>query len=248
MSQQFGKEKTSDDRELCKPLIDEEIQSILNIKKVFERPFEKVKAFLYEVDSGCRHGHYAKVIQSDNNSEYVKELLGHPIQRAAGMCESPLRLLRQAAVHYPVIRSFLVSIYSTIASSKLIEQIDAGFCSEFLKDVINCKSLCDLFVESAPDDEPIEELSTLSCDDEDTETALQVKYADTICEYEKNWNKTLSLHAVRVNVSYWRKNVTMFNYYDEKFSSDILTDLKDYLLQNDPGVIHKLLYAYAGQF
>ena len=108
LSEQVGKEKTSDGRpkswkcnELCKAFTDEEIQNILNIKKVFERPLEEVRAFLYEMDSGCQHGHYAKVIQSSDNSEYVKELLGHPIQCAAGMCESPLRLLRQAAVHHP---------------------------------------------------------------------------------------------------------------------------------------------------
>ena len=34
----------------------------------------------------------------------------------------------------------------------------------------------------------------------------------------------------------------MFNFHDEKFSSDIWNDLKYYLIQNDPGVGDKLLY------
>ena len=140
----------------------------------------------------------------------------------------------------------LVYTYGTIASSKLIEQINAGFRSgniEFLKDVINCKSLCDLFAESAPDDEPIEKSSTPFCDDEDTETALQVNYADTICEYEKKLEQDPEFACCLCERLLLRKNVTMFSYHDEKFSSDIWTDLKDCLLQNDPGVIHKSLYA-----
>ena len=59
LSEQVGKEKTRmivlrrKCNELCKALTDEEIQNILNIKKVFERPLEEVRAFLYEVYSGC---------------------------------------------------------------------------------------------------------------------------------------------------------------------------------------------------
>ena len=95
LSEPVGKEKTSDDHpknwkcnELCKALTDEEIQNILNIKKVFQRPLEEVRAFLYEVNSGSQHGHYAKVIQNSDNSEYVKELLGHPMQRAFGTSDA----------------------------------------------------------------------------------------------------------------------------------------------------------------
>jgi len=81
----------------------------MNIKTVFERPLEEVRAFLHEINLGCPHGHYTKVIQSENHDdkgEYSKQemgLMGHPIQCAAGMCQGPLRLLRQAAVHHPII-------------------------------------------------------------------------------------------------------------------------------------------------
>jgi len=84
---------------LCNALTDQEIVEIMNIKTVFERPLEEVRAFLHEIDSGCPLGHYTKVIQNeshDNKGEYTEqemELMGHPIQCAAGMCQSPLRLL-----------------------------------------------------------------------------------------------------------------------------------------------------------
>jgi len=68
LSEQVGEEKTSDDRpkswkcsKLCKALTDQEIGEIMNIKKVFERPLEEVRAFLHEIDFGCPHGHYTKV-------------------------------------------------------------------------------------------------------------------------------------------------------------------------------------------
>ena len=73
---------------LCKTLTDEEINEILNIKTVFERSLEEVRAFLHEINSGCEHGHYTKLKQAESDSnkdgECVvtthneKELLGHP--------------------------------------------------------------------------------------------------------------------------------------------------------------------------
>jgi len=60
---------------------------------VFDRPLEEIRAFLHEIDSGCPHGHYTKLVQShDNNAECIeeeKELMGHRIQCAAGNCVGP---------------------------------------------------------------------------------------------------------------------------------------------------------------
>ena len=39
-----------------------------------------------------------------------------------------------------------------------------------------------------------------------------------------------------------RKNLTMFKFHNERFSSDIWNDFKYYLIQNNPGVGDKLLY------
>ena len=96
-----------------------------------------------------------------------KEVMGHSIQCAAGMRKSPLRLLRQATVHHPVIRNLLINIYNARANSKLIDQIDTGFCSgntEDVKEAIKCEKLPDLSVEKVPDDESSEVSSTPSCD------------------------------------------------------------------------------------
>ena len=81
-----------------------------------------------------------------------KGIMRHPIQCAAGMCKSPLRLLRQAAVHHPVIQNLLVNIHNAPASSKFIDQIDTGFCSgniEGVKEAIKCEILCDLLIEKS---------------------------------------------------------------------------------------------------
>ena len=204
---------------------------------------EEVKAFLHEIDTGCEHGHYTK-LQSNDEGEWEKELLGHPIQCAAGNCKSCLRLLRQTAVHFPKVRNLLVKIYSACASSKLIYEIDAAFGAgniKGIKEAIKCENLCDLLLQSTAGDKSAEE-STPFGDEENTETALQVKHADTICEYEKKLEQDPEFACCSCERLLLRKNLTMFKFHDEKFSSDIWNDLKYYLIQNDPGVGDKLLY------
>ena len=162
------------------------------------------KSFLHEIDAGCQHGHYTKVVQSDSHGECIKEekeLMGHPFQCTTGNCESPLRLLRQAAVHHPVIRNLLGNIYTACASSNFIDKIDTGFCSgciDGVKEAIKCDNLSDLLIKSVPDNESSEASSTPSCD-EANEAALQVKYANTVCEYEKNSRMIPRLRVAHVN-------------------------------------------------
>jgi len=82
--------------ELYKTLTNQEIDKILTIKKVYERPLEEIWTFLHEIDAGCQHTHYTKVVQSENHGECIKEereFMGHPIQCTTGNCESPLWLL-----------------------------------------------------------------------------------------------------------------------------------------------------------
>ena len=42
-------------------------------KKVFERPLEEIRAFLHEIDFGCQHGHFDKVISHDSDGECIQE-------------------------------------------------------------------------------------------------------------------------------------------------------------------------------
>ena len=76
-------------------------------------------------------------------------------------------------------------IYSACASSKLIYEIDAAFGAgniKGIKEAIKCENLCNLLLQSTAGDKSAEE-STPFGDEENTETALQVKHADAICEY-----------------------------------------------------------------
>ena len=139
LAEEIGISKTSDDRpkswrcsEFCKQLTNEEINEILQIKLVFERPLEEVRAFLQDLDCGCQHDHCKKKIlidgladdDGDTTRVEVQNMLGHPLQCASGDCNSRLRLLRQAAVHHPVICNLLVKIYSAKRSSDLVHLID----------------------------------------------------------------------------------------------------------------------------
>jgi len=63
LSDSCGDEKSIDGRpkswkccDMCKSATSEEVAEILEIKQVFERSLEDVRAFLEQIDSGCKHG------------------------------------------------------------------------------------------------------------------------------------------------------------------------------------------------
>ena len=75
------------------------------------------------LDDGCDYGHYYKFsdrlvdTEEDKGSDESSELnplvkkKGHPFPCASGCCTSWLRILRAAAVYYPVLRTLLSNIY-----------------------------------------------------------------------------------------------------------------------------------------
>ena len=69
-----------------------------------------------------------------------------------------------------------------------------------------------------------------------------MKYANTICEYEKKLLDDPEFACCSCERLHLKINVTTFKFYDEKFSSQICKDIKDYLVQNDPNVVNKSLY------
>ena len=106
----------------CKPLSDNEVKSILNLREAFELPLEDVRHALATCDNGCPNGHYTKLIN------FVPfPCKGHPIVCYLDSgCTSQLRILRAASTHFPVLRHFLHQVTVAIASHKCIYEIDAA--------------------------------------------------------------------------------------------------------------------------
>ena len=106
----------------CKIVTDIEVNAILTLKAVFEKPIQEVRHALDKCDDGCPNGHYSKVSSVG--------LKGYPLVCSidGGGCLSKLRLLRAASTHFPVLRQFLHEVYSAIRSHICVFQIDQALC------------------------------------------------------------------------------------------------------------------------
>ena len=83
----------------CKHLTTEEKQRIVHLKSMFAS-LCTLRQALGAVDSSCQNGHHTcKATGVD--------LAGHPLMCTIAGCESKLRTLRAAALHYPVLLTLL---------------------------------------------------------------------------------------------------------------------------------------------
>ena len=107
----------------CKTFDNEDRQIIIDLKNDFsDDSIESVRDVLQTVDDGCDHGHYCKFSDRlvDTEEEMSdespgvnppEEKKGHPLPCSLDCCTSRLRILRAAAVHYPILRTLLTNIY-----------------------------------------------------------------------------------------------------------------------------------------
>ena len=83
---------------------------ICNAKSLFDRPAQEVHEGLENVDIGC--------------SSCRCEQMGHPLPCTIGGCESLLRTIRSACVHYPHLLTFLSLIYAAMRHHREILDLD----------------------------------------------------------------------------------------------------------------------------
>ena len=112
---------------MCKEFTNEQKKMVINLKNWFDDSVEVIRPMLEHVDDGCGQPHYCKSCYVESSA--VKELMGHPMHCASGSCDSQLRLLRAAAVHYPALRTLLNYVYHAKRSSALINKIESDLSS-----------------------------------------------------------------------------------------------------------------------
>ena len=100
---------------LCRSVTDEDVQVILEVKEAFGKPVPKIREELHGIDANCPHVHHVKTNKMDEDSDDMacieQNKLGHPFPCSSGMCDSKLRILRSASVHYPALRKMLYGVY-----------------------------------------------------------------------------------------------------------------------------------------
>ena len=140
----------------CRTFDSEDRQIIIDLKNEFcDDSIENVRDVLQTVDDGCDHGHYCKFSDrlvdteeedSDESSGLIppEEKKGHPLPCSLDCCTSRLRILRAAAVHYPVLRTLLSNIYRARRSHYGIRDILSEGSISPLKSILKIQELSGL--------------------------------------------------------------------------------------------------------
>ena len=107
----------------CRLLTSGEIEAVLGTKLLFQKTMEDLRAGLDNLDSGCSYVHHDVTLKSSSDLRF-SEFGGHPICCEFPTCSSPLRVIRSAAPHYPVLRGFLCRLYAAYKKHKDTKAID----------------------------------------------------------------------------------------------------------------------------
>ena len=211
----------------CRTFDSEDKQIIIDLKNEFsDDSIEDVRDVLQTVDDGCDHGHYCKFSDrlvdteeeaSDESSGLnpPEEKKGHPLPCSSDCCTSRLRILRAAAVHYPVLRTMLSNIYRTRRSHNGIRDIESGLSEgsiSSLKNILKVQDLSELLDEEDSSTTGAESFST-------SESHLEVEFAAIIEAFYAILKEDPEFTCCSCERLLMNKVLTGFNFTTEKFKS-----------------------------
>ncbi len=181
----------------CRQVSDSEFKTIAHLHDMFGEDIQVLRDRLNALHT-CPHVHTC--IQEwevpfnpemPNYEHVVKERMGHPLacHLFGSECNNPLRILRNALVHYPALFKLQNQVYAAIRASKLIEQIDAGIKNHDHQLLLEA---CQLTFEKLFDHKCDEPQADQASNELDTpfrvkhlEALLVSRYASLIQEYDK---------------------------------------------------------------
>lgn len=176
---------------------------------------------------------------------------GHPLPCSSGMCNSKLRALRAASVHYPALRKLLHSVYMARKCHNTVENIDSALST------FDYKVLCDLMHINEYENLIREHLDEeKNCDTSDdiefiaeglanVEEKLEIKFASIFEEYKNKLKDDFEYPCSSCERLHTRSSVTQYTANTEKFSSDQWRQLKQYLKERDEIFDNKIYYICA---
>ena len=196
----------------CKQPTSEEVQCIVLITKLFDKPVQTLREGLHIIDKCTLHGHYTCPARADNDGKPYYELAGHPLpcSQANSHCESSLRVLRAAATHFPVLRRFLILLYEAIRQHRLLDRIDTALCAGDFEALLticgleDCKALfttCSLNQTASLEDSANQPIRLQQSNLPDLETYLHLQHVGLIADVEKKFALMQNFLAVVVSDS-----------------------------------------------
>ena len=231
----------------------EERQRIVDLKSMFDS-VRTLRRALDAVDSGCQNCHYkCSAPGRDLGDEpMIRDLAGHPLMCTITGCESKLRTLREAASHYPMLQSFLTTLYEAIRSHKMIASIDSALrTGKYASLALWCgiKDYRKLFSSEHNSNSTGTNCASKPTVDiqmpnlPDVESVLQVKHAQMIAELEKKRADDPEFACCSCERLLQRKSVTAFDFSEnKKFTSNKWQVLRAYMYMSDPEATIKTHY------
>ena len=223
----------------CRTVSDDDVKVILDLKRAFENPIAQIREGLQNIDNGCPHIHHLKPRAMDDGLAWTKiSKLGHPLPCSSGMCNSKLRVLRTASMHYPALQKLLHSVYMGRKCHSTVAMVDIGLFT------LDCKLICNLVqvneYENLIGETVVEQESDLPSSENvefsaeglvGIERNIQIKYASIFEAYRKKLYESPVCPCSSCERLHIRGNVTQYTAETEKFSSDRWRQLKQYLAE-----------------
>ena len=234
----------------CKQPTSEEVQCILLIKKLFDKPVQSLRERLQIIDKCTVHGHYTCPLEADKDGKPYYELAGHPLpcSQVNSHCESGLRILRTAAVHFPLLRRFLILLYEAIRQHRLLDSIDTALCTgDFEKllticGIVDCKALFTSCLTDSFKDGSNQPIKVQQPNLPGLETDLHLQHAELIADVEKKFANDAEFSCCSCERLLLRKQVTAFKFSDGKFTSGAWKTLKLHLIQQNANADSQIHY------
>ena len=224
----------------CRKLTSEEVELVVRTKSLFQMSIEDLRAGLDDLDSGCSHVHTDITLKL--HSGFIEQL-GHPIYCELPECSSPLRIIRAATPHFPVLKTFTRLLYKARKCHMTILAIDSALSCGNIDELIPFLGLkakfSDLFSEDGVEHAVVSEdhsSSGLGCIERD----LKVTHADLIAELQSKFNDDAEFACCSCERLCQRKQVSRVNFSLDKYKTDAWQRTKALVLQN--GVTEQLLY------
>ena len=234
----------------CRTVSDDDVEVILDLKRAFENPIAQIREGLQNINNGCPHIHHLKPRGMDDGlacTEIFK--LGHPLPCSSGMCNSKLRVLHAASVHYPVLRKLLHSVYMARKCHNTVAMVDSGLSTSDYKLLCNLvqvseyENLIGETVLEQDSDLPSSENVEFSAEGlVGIERNIEIKYASTFEPYRKKLDESPVYPCSSCERLHIRSNVTQYTAETEKFSSDRWRQLKQYLAERDENYDSRIYY------
>lgn len=234
----------------CRQLSQAEVDIIIGLKNLFGEDIEVLREGLETIDH-CPYQHGYKQewdVQYKTEKKQTTFLcdkgpvlrMGHPLvcHLEGSECISPLRILRNALVHYPQFGQLKTCVYQCIARLKLVKDIDVAIASNDFDMLLACCQMtfssmfqqkCDSRKQSSGDSVTLNTPFRVPY----LEAALLCRYADVVHKYEKTVRDYLIIPCVCCERLFRRCQCTpvSFDDLDDKLVWLVLTA---YVIMSNP--------------